>query len=133
MKANINPVAAGVIVVIVLVVALYFGMRSSGPAAKSHTPMDMGKMMGKAPIAPPAEVLAVESQVFRGTDYLDKEIDTLQRWARAAPKDYRPLLRLFYVYLDLGWRHEAGLMSEQALRLAPTEAGCQEAGAISHY
>lgn len=54
MKQNINPIFGVVLVGIVVAAALYFGIRSTGPAAKSHEPVDMGKFMGKAQIAPPS-------------------------------------------------------------------------------
>lgn len=55
MKQSISPVVGGVIIAIVLAVALYFGIRVTGPAAKSNEPVDMGKLMGQgAPVAPPS-------------------------------------------------------------------------------
>lgn len=54
MKNQISPVAAGVVIAIVVAVALFFVYRSSGPGSKHDTPIDMGKMMGTQPVAPPA-------------------------------------------------------------------------------
>lgn len=54
MKVNVNPLVGGVIIAIVVAVAIFFGYRASGPPPKSYEPVDMKKLMGKAPVAPPA-------------------------------------------------------------------------------
>jgi tetratricopeptide (TPR) repeat protein len=70
----------------------------------------------------PAPALeAVRSAIFRETDYLDRELESYQRWAKAAPDDATPWLRLFYLYADLGWKREADHASREALRRAPHE------------
>ena len=56
MKQGISPIFGGVIIAVVLAIAIWFGVRSTGPMAKSHEPVDMKKMMGggQANVAPPA-------------------------------------------------------------------------------
>ena len=54
MKQGISPVFGGVIIAVVLAVAIWFVIRSTGPMSKSHEAVDMKKMMGGgAPVAPP--------------------------------------------------------------------------------
>jgi superkiller protein 3 len=57
----------------------------------------------------------------------------LKQWAAAAPDDAHPWLKLFHIYLDLGWRAEAGQASQQALKLAPQEPRSQVARALFYY
>jgi hypothetical protein len=55
MKQGISPIFGGVIIAVVLAIAIWFGVRSTGPMAKSHEAVDMKKMMGggQAKVAPP--------------------------------------------------------------------------------
>jgi hypothetical protein len=54
MKGNVSPVAAGVIIVVVVAVALFFGWKTLGPGEKVHEPANMAKLMGgKASSGPP--------------------------------------------------------------------------------
>ena len=55
MKGNISPVAAGVIIAVVVAVALFFGWKALGPGEKVHEPANMAKLMGgNSGGAPPA-------------------------------------------------------------------------------
>lgn len=49
MSGNVSPVAAGIVVVIVLAIVVWFGFRTFGPRTDgpSH-PINMGAMMGKS-------------------------------------------------------------------------------------
>jgi len=83
--------------------------------------------------APLPAVLETEAEIFKATAYLDREIEALKRWAIAVPRDHRPWLKLFYIYLDLGWRPEARQASERALRLAPDDPRSHVARALFYY
>jgi len=83
--------------------------------------------------APLAEVAATRSQIFRGADYLDREMEALKQWQQAAPTDFRPTLRLFYIYLSLGWRHDAVKASDRLMKIAPHHPRCLQARAMIHY
>lgn len=55
MKGSISPVAAGVIIAVVVVVALILGWKTLGPGQKVTEPQNMAKMMGGAASSgPPA-------------------------------------------------------------------------------
>jgi hypothetical protein len=54
MKTQISPVAAGVVIAIVVAAALFFMYRNSGSGPTVDTPMDMKKMMGTQQMAPPS-------------------------------------------------------------------------------
>ena len=69
--------------------------------------------------APISAVEEVRATIFRDTDYLDREIESYQRWAEADPGSAEPWLKLFYIFSDLFWKREAEHASAQALRLAP--------------
>lgn len=78
-------------------------------------------------------VLEMRAAIFKATDYLDKEIEALKFWTEAAPRDPRPWIKLFYIYLDLGWRQEADRASKQALVLAPSNSRSYVTRAIYYY
>ncbi len=80
-----------------------------------------------------SEVLDLRSAIFKATDYLDKEIETLRLWTQAAPRDPKPWIKLFYIYLDLGWRGDADRASKQAVTLASSSSRSQTARAIFYY
>jgi cytochrome c-type biogenesis protein CcmH/NrfG len=80
-----------------------------------------------------AEVLPIEAEVFKATEYLDREIETLRRWIDTDPRNHRPWLKLFHIYLDLGWKAEAAEASEYALRLAPRDPRVHIARALFFY
>jgi predicted Zn-dependent protease len=82
---------------------------------------------------PPVATLELETEIFKQTEYLDREIETLRQWQAAAPQDAQPWLRLFYIYLDLGWRRRAAEASEQALRLAPGSPRSRVTRALVFY
>src|SRR5207244_11416797 len=67
-------------------------------------------------------LLEFQVELFRQTYYLDKEMAALRQWAAASPHDPRPWRKLFYIYLDMGWRREATNASERAMKLAPDDA-----------
>lgn len=97
-----------------------------------ETAFDLAETAGEQGAPLPA-VLALKAQVFADTGYLDREIETLRQWAKAAPADHQPWVRLFYLYLDLGWRREAKDASDRALRLGPKEPRCLVTRAVLHY
>lgn len=82
---------------------------------------------------PAPAVLEMEGDVFRQTSYLDREIEALRQWTKAAPRDAIPWLRLFYIYADLGWTREAGDAAARALKLAPTNPRAYVARALVSY
>jgi len=82
---------------------------------------------------PRPAVLELKADLFKATGYLDKEIETVRQWAVAAPRDQHPWLRLFYIYLDLGWRREAAQASDRALQLAPKDARSYVTRALRYY
>ena len=45
MKGNISPVAAGVIIAVVVAIALFFGWKALGPGEKVHEPANMAKLI----------------------------------------------------------------------------------------
>src|SRR5206468_3780664 len=49
------------------------------------------------------DILEMQAAIFKETGYLDKEIEALKRWTTAAPREVRPWIKLFYIYMDLGW------------------------------
>lgn len=53
MKGNVGPVAAGVVIAVVVAVALFFGWRTLGPGQKVTEPVNMAKFMGKSSGGPP--------------------------------------------------------------------------------
>jgi hypothetical protein len=57
---------------------------------------------------PVAFVEAVRAEIFRETRYLDKEMESYQRWSAADPADAAPWLKLFYIYDDLGMEAGSG-------------------------
>ena len=83
--------------------------------------------------APTAAVSELQADLFRETEYLDREIDILKRWESEAPRDATPRLRLFYIYLDLGWRRYADQVSQEALKAEPANPRCQVARALFFY
>lgn len=80
--------------------------------------------------APVPAVEEVRAAIFRKTDYLDREIDSYQRWAAADPSSANPWLSLFYVFSDLSWKREADDASTQALRRAPENLRAHVARAL---
>ncbi len=80
--------------------------------------------------APARAVLPVEAELFKQAGYLDREINALRDWTTAAPEDATPWLKLFYIDLDLGWRHEAGEAMKRAVALAPQDPHALVARAI---
>ena len=80
-----------------------------------------------------SDVLSLQAQIFRDADYLDREMATLQQWTVLAPQDPLPWLKLFYIYLDLGWRHEAENASRKAYDRAPHNPRCFVARALLAY
>jgi len=82
---------------------------------------------------PESDALRMRADVFRATDYIDLEIETLREWVKADPGSAEPLLRLFYIYLDLGWRWDAGNASANALKVDPDNYRASVARAIHFY
>lgn len=80
--------------------------------------------------APVPAVEEMRAAIFRETDYLDREMESYQRWAAAAPEDAEPWLKLFYIYSDLAWKREAGWASEAALKRAPGDSRAHLARAL---
>lgn len=78
-------------------------------------------------------VLPLQTEIFRAADYLDKEIEALRQWTVLAPHDPLPWLKLFYIYLDLGWKHEAENAARQARNFAPHNPRCYVARALLAY
>ncbi|MDW8207204.1 MAG: tetratricopeptide repeat protein [Chloroherpetonaceae bacterium] len=78
-------------------------------------------------------ILEQEAEIYRATRYLDRELDTLIAWCRAAPKDPRPWYRRFFLYIQMGWRREAEQASARAFQLAPDDARSYVTRAILHY
>ncbi|MEP6754305.1 MAG: tetratricopeptide repeat protein [Chthonomonadales bacterium] len=78
-------------------------------------------------------ILPAQAEVFRQTDYLDRELQQLYNWSLADPKNEEPQLRLFYRYFDLGWTAEAAKVSERAYQIAPRSTGPLTAKAIYFY
>lgn len=83
--------------------------------------------------ASPAAILEMQAAIFKSTDYLDREIETLYRWTATAPSDPQPWLKLFYIFMDLGWRHEADLASKHCLDIAPENSRSHVARAVFYY
>lgn len=79
------------------------------------------------------EVLPLQAEIFRASDYLDREMTALQQWAVQAPHDPVPCLKLFHIYLDLGWKHEAEMASRKASARAPRNPRCYVARALLAY
>jgi Flp pilus assembly protein TadD len=78
-------------------------------------------------------VLAVEAELFKRAGYPDREMTALRQWAKLASRDHQPWLKLFYLYLDLGWRREAGRAAEAAVKRAPRDPRVLVARAIFFY
>ncbi len=78
-------------------------------------------------------VLPLQAEIFRVADYLDKEIAALQQWTVVASDDPAPWLKLFHIYLDLGWKREAEAASRKALVRAPRNPRCFVARALLAY
>lgn len=78
-------------------------------------------------------ILEQEAAIYKATGYLDKELETLIAWSKAAPKDAKPWFRRFSITLDMGWRKEAEQASAQALLLAPNNAHSHVTRALLHY
>jgi hypothetical protein len=56
MKKGVSPVVAAVVIVVALVLVIGWGWKSLGPQHElTKEPIDMGKMMSKDKIAPPAK------------------------------------------------------------------------------
>jgi tetratricopeptide (TPR) repeat protein len=82
---------------------------------------------------PLPDLLEFKADLFKETNYLDKEVATLRQWTAAAPRDHHPWLKLFHIYLDLGWRHEAGKASDRVLQLAPNDPRSLVTRALLYY
>jgi Flp pilus assembly protein TadD len=82
---------------------------------------------------PRGAVLPLQADIFRAADYLDKEMSALQQWTSAAPRDPLPWIKLFHIYLDLGWKHEAEAASRKAFALAPRNPRCYVTRALLAY
>lgn len=83
--------------------------------------------------APRAALLETQADLFKATGYLDREIATLRDWTKVRPTDHRPWIKLFHIYLDLGWRAEAREASDQAIRLKAEDPRSQITRALYYY
>jgi Flp pilus assembly protein TadD len=90
------------------------------------------KAAHKQGAAQPA-ILEMQAAIFKQTGYLDREIETLRQWTKTVPHEARPWIKLFYIYMDLGWRSEADQASRRALELAPKNARSHVTRAIFYY
>lgn len=79
------------------------------------------------------DILYVQSVLFKETQYLDKELEALKEWQKLDVADTRPLYKLFYLYLDIGWRYEAAKTSDSLLRLAPQDSRSHVTKALLEY
>ena len=79
------------------------------------------------------DALHVRSDIYKAADYLDKEIESLQQWRLSAPRVVEPCLKLFYIYLDLGWWREAQRESDAVLVLAWADPRAHIARALLFY
>jgi len=82
---------------------------------------------------PRRAVLPLQAEIFRAADYLDKEMASYRQWSALAPQDAVPSLKLFHIYLDLGWKREAEAASLQASARAPRNSRCYVARALLAY
>ena len=83
--------------------------------------------------APLADALRVQSDVFKATGYLDKEMETLQHWSDLASRAVEPLLKLFYIDYDLGWMRQADSISRRLVQIAPQNSRCHLTRALILY
>ena len=66
-----------------------------------------------------SEALDLRADIFKAAGYLDRCVETLIEWKTLAPTDPSPSNRLFFEYLQLGWRVEAERESKRLTELSP--------------